>query len=53
MLIAIVIGVISAFAAWFLLKLIGFFTNLAYFHRFDFSFASPASNDFTSPIKYG
>lgn len=42
--IAIVVGVISAFVAWFLLKLIGFFTNLAYFHRFDFSFASPASN---------
>ncbi len=43
-LIAIVVGVISAFVAWFLLKLIGFFTNLAYFHRFDFSFASPATN---------
>ena len=43
-LIAIVIGVISAFVAWFLLKLIGFFTNVAYFHRVDFSFASPAAN---------
>ena len=43
-LIAVVVGVISAFVAWFLLKLIGFFTNLAYFHRLDISFASPASN---------
>ena len=43
-LIAIVIGIISAFVAWFLLKLIGFFTNLAYYHRFDTSFASPAGN---------
>ena len=25
-------------------KLIGFFTNVAYFHRVDFSFASPAAN---------
>ena len=43
-LISIVIGVIGAFVALFLLKLIGLFTNLAYFHRFNFSFASPATN---------
>lgn len=43
-LIAVAIGVISALVAWTLLKLIGLITNLAYFHRFNFSFASPASN---------
>jgi H+/Cl- antiporter ClcA/predicted transcriptional regulator len=43
-LIAIVIGVISTFVAWVLFKLIGFFTNLAYYHRLDTSFASPAGN---------
>jgi chloride channel protein, CIC family len=43
-LMAVAIGVISTFVAWFLLKLIGFFTNLFYFHRFDTSFASPAAN---------
>jgi H+/Cl- antiporter ClcA/predicted transcriptional regulator len=43
-LMAVVIGVIGAYVAWFLLKLIGLFTNLFYFHRFDFSFASPAEN---------
>ena len=43
-LIAVVIGVISTFVAWFLLKLIGLFTNLAYYHRFDTSFVSPAGN---------
>lgn len=43
-LIAIVVGVISTFVAWILFKLIGFFTNLAYYHRFDTSFASPAGN---------
>jgi H+/Cl- antiporter ClcA len=43
-LMAIAVGVISAFVAWFLLKLIGFFTNLFYFHKFDTSFASPAGN---------
>ena len=41
---AIVIGVIGAFVAWFLLKLIGFFTNLFYYHRLSASFASPAGN---------
>jgi CIC family chloride channel protein len=43
-LLAIAIGVIGTFVAWFLLKLIGFFTNLAYYHRFDTSFVSPAGN---------
>ncbi len=43
-LIAIVIGVIGAYVAWFLLKLIGIFTNLFYYHRFSTSFASPAGN---------
>ncbi len=39
-----VIGVVGALVAWFLLKLIGFFTNLFYYQRFDTSFASPAGN---------
>jgi H+/Cl- antiporter ClcA/predicted transcriptional regulator len=43
-LLAIAIGVLSTFVALFLLKLIGFFTNLAYYHRFSTSFASPAGN---------
>jgi CIC family chloride channel protein len=43
-LIAIVIGVIGAYVAWCLLKLIGIFTNLFYYHRFSTSFASPAGN---------
>lgn len=43
-LVAIVIGLISTFVAWFLMKLIGLVTNLAYYHRFDTSFVSPAGN---------
>jgi chloride channel protein, CIC family len=43
-LIAITIGAFSTFVAWFLLKLIGLFTNLFYYQRFDTSFASPAGN---------
>jgi H+/Cl- antiporter ClcA/predicted transcriptional regulator len=43
-LIAIAIGLISTGVAWILLKLIGLFTNIAYYHRFDSSFASPAGN---------
>jgi chloride channel protein, CIC family len=43
--IAIAIGIISTFVAWFLLKLIGLFTNLAYYHRIDTSFVSPAGNE--------
>src|SRR5579862_6434519 len=44
MLMAIVIGVIGAYVAWFLLKLIGFFTNVFYYHRFSTGFASPVGN---------
>jgi chloride channel protein, CIC family len=43
-LLAIVIGILSSFVAWLLLKLIGFFTNLFYFHRIDTSFVSPAGS---------
>jgi chloride channel protein, CIC family len=42
---AVAIGVLSTFVAWLLLKLIGLVTNLAYFHRFDTSFVSPAANE--------
>ncbi|HEX4749227.1 MAG TPA: chloride channel protein [Bryobacteraceae bacterium] len=41
---AILIGFIAAFVAWFLLKLIGFFTNLFYYQRFDTHLTSPAHN---------
>ncbi len=41
---ALVIGVIAAFIAVALLDLIGFFTNLFYYGRISFSFASPAGN---------
>ena len=41
---AIGIGIISTFVAWALLKLIGFFTNVAYYHHFATSFVSPAGN---------
>ncbi len=43
-LMAIVIGVIGALVAWFLLKLIGLFTNLFYYHRVSVAFVSPAGN---------
>jgi H+/Cl- antiporter ClcA/predicted transcriptional regulator len=43
-LMAIVIGVIGSYVAWFLLKLIGIFTNLFYYHRISTSFVSPAAN---------
>lgn len=43
-LLAIGIGVISTFVAWFLLKLIGLITNISYYHRLSFSFISPAGN---------
>lgn len=43
-LIAIVIGALGAFVAWFLLRLIGFFTNLFYYQRLSGSFNSPAGN---------
>ena len=43
-LMAIVIGLISSGVAWFLLKLIGLFTNLFYYQRFDTALSSPAGN---------
>jgi CIC family chloride channel protein len=43
-LIAIMIGGTGACVAWFLLKLIGFFTNIFYYQRFSTSFVSPADN---------
>src|ERR1022692_1166031 len=44
MLMAIVIGAIGAYVAWLLLKLIGLFTNIFYYHRLSTGFASPAGN---------
>ena len=44
MLMAVVIGAIGAYVAWFLLKLIGFFTNVFYYHRLSTAFASPVGN---------
>src|SRR2546427_4518979 len=41
---AAAVGVISAFVALALVRLIGLFTNLAYFHRLDTSFATPAAS---------
>jgi chloride channel protein, CIC family len=41
---AIGIGFIGTLVAWVLLKLIGLFTNLAYYHHFATSFISPAGN---------
>lgn len=41
---AIVIGVIAAFVALILLRLIGLITNLAFFGRWDFTLVSPAGN---------
>jgi H+/Cl- antiporter ClcA len=41
---AIVIGLISTGMAWVLLRLIGFFTNLAYYHRWGTALVSPAGN---------
>jgi CIC family chloride channel protein len=43
-LLAIVIGLISTGLAWALLKLIGLFTNLFYFHRWNTELVSPAGN---------
>jgi chloride channel protein, CIC family len=42
--IACAIGAVAAFIAVALLDLIGFFTNLFYYGRISFSFASPAGN---------
>jgi chloride channel protein, CIC family len=41
---AIVIGFVSTFVAWLLLRLIGFFTNAFYYGRWDTSLISPAGN---------
>jgi chloride channel protein, CIC family len=43
-LLALGIGVLSAFVALFLLKLIGLFTNLFFFQRWDTSLVSPVGN---------
>jgi chloride channel protein, CIC family len=43
-LMAIVIGFISSGVAWFLLKLIGFFTNVFYYQRISTALSSPAGN---------
>ena len=41
---AALIGVMSAGVAWALVRLIGFFTNLAYFHRLATTLISPAAS---------
>jgi H+/Cl- antiporter ClcA len=41
---AVIIGVVSSYVAWALLKLIGLFTNLFFFHRWSTLMASPAAN---------
>jgi H+/Cl- antiporter ClcA len=41
---AALIGVMSAGVAWALVRLIGLFTNLAYFHRFATTLISPAAS---------
>ncbi|MBV9499209.1 MAG: chloride channel protein, partial [Acidobacteriaceae bacterium] len=41
---AILIGIIASYVAWFLLKLIGLFTNLFYYQRIDTALSSPAGN---------
>lgn len=43
-LLAIIIGVLSAFVALILLRLIGLFTNLFFFQRWSTDFVSPAGN---------
>ena len=43
-LLAILIGVLSTGVAWALLRLIGLFTNLFYYHRWNFQLVSPAGN---------
>ncbi len=41
---SIIIGAICAFIAIGLIKIIGFVTNLCFYHRFSFSFANPTAN---------
>lgn len=43
-LLAVVIGVIASYVAWGLLKLIGLFTNLFYYGRWQATMASPSAN---------
>src|SRR5215472_12304982 len=43
-LVAVGIGLLGAVVAWALLRLIGLFTNLFFFQRWDTAFASPATN---------
>jgi len=43
-LLAIAIGLVASYVAWFLLKLIGLFTNLFYYQRIDTALSSPAGN---------
>ena len=43
-LLAIAIGAVASSVAWLLLKLIGIFTNLFYYQRFDSALSSPAGN---------
>ena len=43
-LMAVAIGAIGACVAWFLLRLIGCFTNAFYYQRLSTAFASPAAN---------
>jgi len=41
---AVAIGIVTAYIAWALLRLIGLFTNLFYFGRWSSGFVSPAQN---------
>jgi H+/Cl- antiporter ClcA/CBS domain-containing protein len=43
-LLAVAIGLIGTVVAWVLLRLIGLFTNLFYFHRWNTALVSPAGN---------
>jgi len=43
-LLAIVIGFMAAYVAWFLHKLMGLFTNIFYYQRIDTALSSPAGN---------
>jgi chloride channel protein, CIC family len=43
-LLAIAIGLVSTVVAWVLLRLIGLFTNLFYYHRWNTAMVSPAGN---------
>ncbi len=43
-LLAVAIGLISTVVAWALLRLIGLFTNLFYYHRWNTALVSPAGN---------